>query len=153
MHIALLDWLSSYVPANLYVSSLYQNKCFEIGTLHWQPTEALMSEVKICVTSDINVAGGHKYDHKMRSIVLIIIVILPYERKKRLDRTHIVFDTIARENGGCHHDSLMWVTIWTRVSHVGRTQRECAVRPIYSHFVQIASNTIRCSSDKTAHLS
>ena len=41
------------------------------------------------------------------------MVILSYERKKRLDRTHIVFNIIAREYGGCHHDSLMWVTIWT----------------------------------------
>ena len=27
------------------------------------------------------------------------------------------FDTIIREYGGCHHDSLMWVTIWTYVLH------------------------------------
>ena len=104
---------SSYVRANLSVSSLHQNKCFERGTLHRQPTEALMSEVNRCVTSDKNVTGDHKYDHKIHSIVLIIMVILSYERKKRLDRTHIVFDIIAREYGGCHHDSLMWVTIWT----------------------------------------
>ena len=55
----------------------------------------------------------HKCDHKIHSIVLIIMVILSYERKKRLDHTHIVFNIIAREYGRCHHDSLMWVTIWT----------------------------------------
>ena len=41
------------------------------------------------------------------------MVILSYERKKRLDRTHIVLNTIAWEYRGYHHDSLMWVTIWT----------------------------------------
>ena len=78
-----------------------------------------MSEIERCVTSDINVTGDHKYDHEIHSIVLIIMVILSYERKKRLDRMHIVLNTVAREYGGCHHDSLMWVTIWTRVSRVG----------------------------------
>ena len=73
------------------MSSLHQNKCSERGTLHRQATEALMSEVKRCVTSDINVTGDHKYDHKIHSIVLIIMVILSYKRKMRLDRTHIVF--------------------------------------------------------------
>ena len=104
---------SSYVRVNLSVSSLHQNKCFERGTLHRQATEALMSEVKRCVTSDINVTGDHKYYHKIHSIVQIIMVILSYERKKRLDRTHIVFNTIAWEYRGYHHDSLMWVKIWT----------------------------------------
>ena len=90
------------------MSSLHQNRCFEIGTLHRHPTEALMSEVKICVTSDKIVAADHKYDHKIHTIVLMIIVMLSDKRKKWLDRTHIVFNIIAREYSGFHHDSLMW---------------------------------------------
>ena len=57
-----------------------------------------------------------------------------WTQEERLDRTHIVFISISREYDGCHHDSLIWVAIWTRVYCTKGTCR-------------MNTKGVRCSSD------